>query len=159
MVRPSKEEYYLDIAKAVCQRGTCLRRNFGAVIVNFGQIVSTGYTGAPRGAPNCCDTGLCERQRLNIPSGQRYEICCSVHAEANAIIQASRNMMLGGALYLYGEGTRTDKSVIAVARPCQMCRRMIINAGISKVVIKTPEGYKEELVEGYIGDLVSREGF
>lgn len=159
MVRPTKDEYYLGIAKEICKRGTCLRRNFGAVIVNLEEIVSTGYNGAPRGAPNCCDIGVCERQRLNIPSGQRYEICCSVHAEANAIIQASRKEMYGGTLYLYGQETGTDKSIAAVDKPCQMCRRMIINAGISRVVIKTPDGYKEELVQDYLKDLVSREGY
>jgi len=156
-VRPTKAEYYLEIAKAVSRRATCLRRNFGAVIVNHDQIISTGYNGSPRGSPNCSDIGECERQKLGINSGERYEICCSVHAEANAIIQTSRNMLLGGTLYLFGENVG-EKSV-AVARPCQMCRRMIINAGISKVIIKTPESYKEELVQDYIIDLTSRESY
>ncbi len=158
MTRPSKEEYYLSIAKAVCQRGTCLRRNFGAIIVNNEQIVSTGYTGAPRGSQNCCDVGSCERQKLGIPSGQRYEICRSVHAEANAIIHASRDQMIGGTLYLYGEEA-VNKLLIAIARPCQMCRRLIVNAGIKKVVIKTVDGFKAEHTEDYVNDLVSREGF
>ena len=159
MTRPSKDEYYLEIAKAVCQRGTCLRRNFGAVIVNKEQIISTGYSGSPRGALNCCDIGRCERQELGIPSGQRYEICRSVHAEANAIIHASRDQMTGGTLYLFGEETGSDKSIIAVARPCQMCRRLIINAGITKVVIKTPDGFKIEFAQDYTKDLTSKEGF
>ena len=100
MDRIDKINYYLDIAETVLERGTCLRRNFGAIIVNNDQIVSTGYTGAPRGRKNCCDLGFCIRQERNIPRGERYELCRSVHAEANAIIHASREQMIGATLYL-----------------------------------------------------------
>jgi len=157
MSRPNKIEYYLDIAKAVSVRGTCLRRRFGAVIVKDDQLVSTGYAGSPRGTPNCCDIGVCERQRLNIPAGERYELCRSVHAEANAVIHASRDHMLGSTLYLYGENV-SDCS-IAIARPCQMCRRMIINSGIKSVVIKTPDGFREEIVADYVHEVVAEGGY
>ena len=157
MPRPGKVEYYLDIAKAVSMRGTCLRRRFGAVLVRNDQIVSTGYAGSPRGTPNCCDIGVCERQRLNIPAGERYELCRSVHAEANAIIHASRDQMMGATLYLYGEDSH-DASV-AVARPCQMCRRMIINAGIRNVVVRTPGGSREEMAEDYVKEVVAEGGY
>ena len=103
MDRIDKINYYLDIAETVLERGTCLRRNFGAIIVNNDQIVSTGYTGAPRGRKNCCDLGFCIRQERNIPRGERYELCRSVHAEANAIIHASREQMIGATLYLVGK--------------------------------------------------------
>ena len=96
MERRDKENYYLDIAETVAERGTCLRRNFGAIIVNKDQIISTGYVGAPRGRRNCIDLGYCVRESLQIPRGERYELCRSVHAEANAIIHASRNDTLGG---------------------------------------------------------------
>ena len=91
MTRRDKENYYLDIAEAVASRGTCLRRNFGAIIVKNDQIVATGYTGAPRGRKNCSDLGYCLREKMNVPRGQRYELCRSVHAEANAIISAARS--------------------------------------------------------------------
>ena len=120
--RVSKINYYLDIAEAVSERGTCLRRNYGAIIVNNDEIISTGYVGAPRGRKNCSDLGKCMRMELNIPRGERYEVCRSVHAEANAIISAPRSEMLGGTLYLCG------KEVIDGS--------YIINAGISKVIIR-----------------------
>ena len=103
MNRINKENYYLDIAQTVLERGTCLRRNFGAIIVNNDQIISSGYTGAPRGRKNCMDIGKCTREVLQIPRGERYELCRSVHAEANAIIHAARNDMLGATLYLVGK--------------------------------------------------------
>ncbi len=103
MNRRDKINYYLDIAETVAERGTCLRRNFGAIIVNNDEIVSTGYTGAPRRRKNCIDMGTCLRQQLNIPRGTRYELCRSVHAEANAIISASRRNMIGSTLYLVGK--------------------------------------------------------
>lgn len=133
MNRPSKTQYYLDIAKAVSERSTCLRRKYGAVIVKDDEIISTGYNGSARGEENCCDKGTCERQMQNVPHGERYELCCSVHAEANAIISAPRNHMIGATLYLYGEeidGKPIDKPV-----PCAMCARLIKNAGIKKVVV------------------------
>jgi len=135
MVRRDKINYYLDIAETVLERGTCLRRNFGALIVNNDQIISTGYVGAPRGRRNCCDIGDCTRERLNIPRGERYEMCRSVHAEANAIIHAARAEMLGSTLYLVGKENATGDYVLN-ANPCSMCKRMIINAGISNVIVR-----------------------
>ena len=100
MERRDKNNYYLDIAEAVSQRGTCLRKHYGAVIVKNDEIISTGYVGAPRGRKNCSDLNYCIRQKLSIPRGERYELCRSVHAEANAIISASRESMLGSTIYL-----------------------------------------------------------
>jgi len=150
--RPGKIDYYLNIAGEVSKRSTCLRRRFGAVILKDDQIISTGYVGAPRGAPNCLDIGKCAREELKIPPGERYELCRSVHAEANAIINAARSgvSVLGGTLYLYGENVKD--SSIAEAKPCKMCKRMIINAGIKEVVVKTPEGKKLYSVEEWIAD-------
>lgn len=135
MERTDKGNYYLDIAETVLERGTCLRRNFGAIIVQHDEIVSTGYTGAPRGRLNCLDTGVCVRETLGIPRGERYELCRSVHAEANAIISASRRDMIGSTLYLVGRDKRTGEYV-ENASPCSMCKRMIINAGIARVVVR-----------------------
>ena len=134
--RTSKENYYLDIADAVLQRSTCLRRMYGAIIVRNDEIISTGYNGAPRGRINCTDAGHCARVEMNIPSGERYELCRSVHAEANAIISASRRDMLGATLYLVGRDART-RELLTDATSCSMCRRQIINAGIGKVIIRT----------------------
>ena len=134
-MRTNKINYYLDIAEIVLERGTCLRRNFGAVIVKNDGIVSTGYTGAPRGRKNCIDIGVCVRQKLNIPRGERYELCRSVHAEMNAIINAPRNEMIDAALYLVGKEVNTDTYVCNPA-PCSMCKRLIINAGIAQVIAR-----------------------
>ena len=134
-MRRDKLNYYLDIAETVLARGTCLRRNFGAIIVKNDQIISTGYEGAPRGRKNCCDLGYCTREKLQIPRGERYELCRSVHAEANAIISASRMDMIGSTLYLVGKEVSTGEYVKG-ANPCAMCKRMIINAGIDTVVIR-----------------------
>ncbi len=136
--RKSKENYYLDIADAVLQRSTCLRRMYGAIIVRSDEIISTGYNGAPRGRINCTDSGRCARVEMKIPSGERYELCRSVHAEANAIISASRRDMLGSTLYLVGRDASTHE-LLREATSCSMCRRQIINAGIEKVVIRTGE--------------------
>ncbi len=135
MSRRDKENYYLDIAQAVSGRGTCLRRNFGAIIVKNDQILSTGYTGAPRGRKNCTDLGTCLRERMNIPRGERYELCRSVHAEANAIINAARGDMIGSTLYLVGIDAQTGE-LVQNANPCSMCKRQIINAGIARVIIR-----------------------
>lgn len=133
--RRDKINYYLDIAQTVASRGTCLRRNFGAIIVNNDVIISTGYVGAPRGRENCSDLGYCARKKFNVPSGERYELCRSVHAEANAIINAARERMVDAALYLvgveYGTGT-----LVHGALPCSMCRKLIINAGIATVIVR-----------------------
>ena len=137
MERISKRDYYLKIASEVAKRSTCLRRQYGAVIVKNDEIIATGYNGAPRGDENCCDVGSCWRDRHNIPHGEQYEKCVAVHAEANAIISASRNEMIGSTLYLYGfEGF--DKP-IDNPEPCIMCNRLIKNAGIEHVINKIGE--------------------
>lgn len=135
MERISKENYYLDIAETVLERATCLRRVYGAIIVKNDEIISTGYNGAPRGRKNCVDMGFCTREAMQVPRGQRYELCRSVHAEANAIISASRRDMVGSTLYLVGKDAQTG-SLLGDATSCAMCRRQVINAGISKVVIR-----------------------
>ncbi len=138
MNRVSKENYYLDIARTVAERSTCLRRMFGAIIVKDDVIISTGYNGAPRGRQNCSDIGECMRDKLKIPRGERYELCRSVHAEANAIIAASRDAMLGSTLYMVCVSPK-DGSLFAGTNSCMMCKRMIINAGISTVVVRDTE--------------------
>ena len=139
MERISKENYYLDIAETVIGRATCLRRCYGAIIVKNDEIISTGYNGAPRGRQNCVDLGCCNRETLNIPQGQRYELCRSVHAEANAIISAARRDMVGGTLYLAGKNAATGELLHDTAS-CSMCKRMIINAGLVKVIARTGPG-------------------
>ena len=134
--RVSKENYYLNIAETVLERATCLRRVFGAIIVKNDEIISTGYNGAPRGRRNCVDMGFCTREAMKVPRGERYELCRSVHAEANAIISAARRDMVGGTLYLVGRNAQTGE-LLHDATSCAMCRRMVINAGLSKVVIRT----------------------
>ena len=135
MERVSKHNYYLDIAQTVSQRSTCLRRRFGAIIVKNDTIVSTGYNGAPRGRKNCCDIGSCTREDLGIPRGERYELCRSIHAEANAIIAASREQMLGATIYLCCTDPISG-DVIGGMNSCMMCKRQVINAGISRVIIR-----------------------
>ena len=135
MQRRDKINYYLDIAETVCERGTCLRRKFGAIIVNNDEIVSTGYVGAPRGRANCVDLGTCTREKLNIPRGQRYELCRSVHAEQNAIISAPRSAMIGATIYLACHDAKTGE-LCGDVEPCSLCKRMIINAGIERVVVR-----------------------
>jgi dCMP deaminase len=137
--RVSEDQYYLNIAREVAARGTCLRRKFGAVIVKSKQIISTGYCGSPRGTANCSDIGACLRNQLGAKPGEHYEWCRSVHGEANAIIHAARFDMMGGALYLVGLEAETGE-VVADAEPCRMCKRMIINAGIDRVVIQLAAG-------------------
>ncbi|MGN0628922.1 MAG: deoxycytidylate deaminase [Oscillospiraceae bacterium] len=138
MERRDKINYYLDIAETVLERGTCLRRRYGAIIVKNDQIISTGYVGAPRGRKNCSDLGWCTREKLNVPRGERYELCRSVHAEANAIIHAARVDMIGSTLYLVGKEVSTGEYV-KNANPCSMCKRQIINSGIETVIIRDDE--------------------
>lgn len=133
--RRDKINYYLDIAETVMTRSTCLRRHFGAIIVKNDQIISTGYVGAPRGRANCTDLGYCTREKLAVPRGQRYELCRSVHAEMNAIIHAARSDMLGATMYLVGRECATGE-YIQSANSCAMCKRVIINSGISTVIIR-----------------------
>ena len=150
MARIDKENYYLDIAETVLERGTCIRRNYGAIIVKNDQIVSTGYVGAPRGRKNCIDLGTCIRSQLNIPRGTRYELCRSVHAEANAIIHAPREQMIDATMYLVGKEYETGE-YIENANSCAMCKRMIINAGIKRVVIRNS---KTKFTALYVEDWV-----
>jgi len=138
MERKDKINYYLDIADSVLLRSTCLRRRYGAIIVSNDEIIATGYNGAPRGRKNCIDVQYCAREALQIPSGQRYELCRSVHAEANAIISASRSNMIGSTLYLSGRDAKTG-DYLNDTTPCTMCRRLIINAGIHRVVCRIGE--------------------
>lgn len=135
MERIDKHNYYLDICETILERGTCLRRNFAAIIVKHDEIMSTGYSGAPRGRKNCCDLGYCRREELNVPRGTRYELCRSVHAEQNAIISARRQDMIGATLYLVGK-EQASAEFVQKASPCSLCKRFIINAGIEKVIIR-----------------------
>lgn len=152
MERVSKNNYYLDIAETVSERSTCLRRRFGAIIVKNDVIVSTGYNGAPRGRLNCNEIGSCYRDSLGIPKGERYELCRSVHAEANAIIAASREQMLGSTLYMCCTDPKTG-DIIGGMNSCMMCKRQIINAGITKVIIRnTKSEYTEVIVGDWIKD-------
>ncbi len=150
MKRRDKTNYYLDMAEVALERGTCLRRNYGAIIVKNDTIVSTGYVGAPRGRKNCSDLNYCVRQQKNIPRGERYEFCRSVHAEANAIINASREQMLGATLYLVGRDVATGE-IMPDADCCTMCKRMIINAGLETVVIRrTHDTYSTIRVQDWV---------
>ena len=153
MKRTDKKNYYLDIAETVLERGTCLRRNFGAIIVKNDQIVSTGYVGAPRGRKNCIDLGVCVREQNNVPRGERYELCRSVHAEANAIIHASRDAMIGSTLYLVGKDAKTGEYV-ENASACSVCKRMIINAGIKKVIIRNT---KDKFTALYVDEWIQND--
>lgn len=158
MQRQDKTNYYLDLADIVSKRGTCLRRRYGAVIVKNDEVISTGYVGAPRGRKNCCDLGTCIRQQLNIPRGERYELCRSVHAEANAIISASRDKMLGADLYLSGREV-SNGEYIKNSNSCSMCKRMIINAGIARVFVRdTATEYRIINVQDWIDNDESLQG-
>ncbi len=137
-MRKDKANYYLDIADAVRSRSTCLRRQYGAILVASDEIISTGYNGAPRGRKNCDELGRCTRQELQIPSGQRYELCRAVHAEENAIISAARKEMLGSTLFLVGRDAGSGE-LLSSTTPCTLCRRTIINAGIKNVVCRVSE--------------------
>ena len=150
--RISKENYYLNIAETVLERATCLRRVFGAIIVKNDEIISTGYNGAPRGHRNCLDMGFCTREAMKVPRGERYELCRSVHAEANAIISAARRDMVGGTLYLVGRNAQTGE-LLHDATSCAMCRRMIINAGLDEVIVRrTEEDYDIIPVQKWIDE-------
>ena len=135
--RPSWEEYFIEIAKVVSTRSTCLRRRYGAVIVKDNVIVSTGYNGAPRGSANCVDRGVCRRKELNVPAGERYELCEAVHAEQNAIINGSPERMKDGSIYIAGF---EEDSSVAEGKPCLLCKRMIRNAQIRQVVYLSKDG-------------------
>jgi len=150
MERRDKVNYYLDLADVVSSRSTCLRRHYGAVIVKNDEVISTGYVGAPRGRKNCTDLNYCIRQKMQVPRGERYELCRSVHAEANAIISAERNKMIGASIYLSGREADTGE-YIKNSNSCSMCKRMIINAGIEKVYVRdTEDSYREINVSDWI---------
>jgi len=135
--RPEWTDYFLDIAKAVGRRSTCLRRQYGAIIVKDHIIISTGYNGAPRGESNCIDTGICERERCNVPKGERYELCVAVHAEQNAIINADPVKMQGATIYIVGYNS---DGTLASGQPCLLCRRMLRNAMIEKAIYLDTDG-------------------
>lgn len=157
MERRDKRNYYLDLAEMVSKRSTCLRRAYGSVIVKNDEVISTGYVGAPRGRANCSDMGYCVRAQLNIPRGERYELCRSVHSEANAIISASRDKMIDATLYL--TGVEPDGSYVANSCSCSMCKRMIINAGIKEVVIRDDkENYRIIPVQSWVENDESIDG-
>ena len=150
MERRDKHNYYLDIAQTVAERSTCMRKMYGAIIVKNDSIISTGYNGAPRGRKNCSDVGSCMRDKLNIPRGERYELCRSIHAEANAIIAASRERMIGSTLYMACVSPE-DGSLFAGTNSCMMCKRQIINAGTETVIIRdTPTEYRVVKVSDWI---------
>ena len=150
MERIDKTNYYLDIAQTVLERSTCRRRHYGAIIVRNDEIIATGYNGAPRGRINCDELGYCVREQLAIPSGERYELCRSVHAEAKAIISASRRECIGATLYLCGRDAATGE-LLRDTTSCSMCRRNIINAGIAQVIIRnTPTEFTVVDVEDWV---------
>ncbi len=147
--RPEKDSYFMSIAKQVAQRSTCLRKRFGAVLVKDNTIVSTGYVGAPRGMPNCIDLKKCLRQELNVPGRSTYELCRSVHAELNAIINAARFgvSILDSIMYIHGENI--DGNII-IGKPCKFCRRAIVNSGIKEIVLPAEKGFKKYVVKYWI---------
>ncbi len=150
--RPPKDKYYLDIAKQIAQRSTCLRNKLGAIIVKDDVIVAAGYVGAPRKTKDCFERGNCLRNEMNIPHGQRFELCRSVHAEQNAIINAARSgaTVLGGDMFIYGE---TMKGELFNAVPCFICKKMIINAGLNRVICSMKDGsYKVFNVQDWVKD-------
>ena len=152
MERVSKINYYLDIAQTVSERSTCLRRRFGSIIVKNDSIVATGYNGAPRGRKNCSDLASCKREEMNIPRGERYELCRSIHAEANAIIAASRENMLGADLYMSCTDPKTGE-IVPNTCSCMMCKRQIINAGIERVFVReNAEEYSVYNVSDWVTD-------
>lgn len=161
-LRPSKHEYYLNIAKEVASRATCLRRKYGAVIVKNDIIISTGYNGAPRGTDNCIDLNYCRRDKLNIPRGENYELCRAVHSEMNAIINAEREKMIDSTLYLYGEYA-SNGNIVENLDSCQLCKKIIINAGIKTVIFARPnnEYYIVDVNDWIINDetLTDKKGY
>lgn len=145
-----KVNYYLDIAQAVSKKGTCFRAKYGSVIVKNDEIISTGYNGAPRGRKHCTELGYCRRQMLEIPRGERYESCRSCHSEMNSIISASRRDMIGSSLFLVGVNPE-DGSYIENADCCSICKKLIINAGIDRVFIRTSDTeYQLKIVNDWV---------
>ena len=155
-IRPEKIDYYLNIAREVATRATCIRRKYGAIIVNNDEIISTGYCGAPRGCKNCTDLGVCKREELNIPSGQRYELCRSVHAEQNAMLSASRVAMQGATMYVAGLDAKTGE-VLADMSVCLLCKKMLLNSGIEQVIMRSVKngksGHVQQKVSAYMAEV------
>lgn len=150
MNRVDKINYYLNIAESVLEGGTCLRNNYGSIIVKNDEIISTGYTGAPRGRKNCLDLGYCLRKKMDKPSGKGFDDCRSVHSEQNAMISAARKDMIGSTLYLVGINKRNNQ-YITDNEPCSFCKRMLINAGVKEVIMRdTKTEYRIEMVENWI---------
>ena len=150
MKRIDKINYYLDIAEAVLERSTCIRRMFGAIVVKNDEIIATGFNGAPRGRENCCDLNYCLREKLNIPRGERYEMCRSVHAEQNVIISASRKDLIGSTLYLVGK-EYSNGNYVSNSNPCMLCKKMIINSGIERIIIRDDkDNYRVVDIDEYI---------
>lgn len=152
IVRPDWDEYFLNIAKDVSMRSTCIRRRFGAVVVKNNKQISSGYCGAPKGLPNCIDIEKCFRQKYNVPSGKNYNLCRSVHAEMNAIAEIGFERTKSGKLYLYGEDVKTGK--IVEGEPCTWCKRFIIQGGIKEVIIKTEGRIKKIDVKTWIKERI-----
>jgi len=144
MSRIDKDSYYLNIAQEVMKRSTCIRRNYGAVIVKDDQIISTGYNGSCRGEENCCDVGTCIRQELGVPAGERYELCVAIHAELNALLSIERHRAIGATIYITGEEYDTKK--LANATPCKMCMRSIKNMGITRIVMRVGANKFDEII-------------
>ena len=157
-MRKDKTNYYLDIAEAVTARSTCLRRRFGCIIVKNDEIIATGYNGAPRGRKNCDEIGRCMRDKLEIPRGERYEMCRSVHAEQNAIISAARKDLIGATLYMVGINVDTNEFEPQISS-CMMCKRVVINAGINEVIVREPQNkHTIHKVDDWIKDDESLKG-
>ena len=150
--RPEKEEYYLNIAQVVSKRSTCLKVLIGAIIVREDQIIATGYVGAPRHTRSSLEHGFCLRQKLHIPSGTKYELCRSVHAEQNAIINSARAgvSLFGGDMYIFGN--ERDSGATIFAFPCFICKKMIVNAGLNRIIVSLPgnESFKVFKVEDWV---------
>ena len=156
--RRDKINYYLDIADVVANRSTCIRKKYGSVIVKNDEVIATGYNGAPRGRANCTDEGFCIREKLNIPRGERYELCRAVHSEANALISASRQQLMGSSLYMVCKDGKTNE-LVAGTCSCSMCKRLLINAGIKEVVIRdTSDEYRVIDINEWIENDESIEG-
>ena len=150
MARPLKDKYYLNIAREVAQRSTCFRVKIGAVIIRDDQIIATGYAGAPRKTKDCYERGFCLRDKLKIPHGHRYELCRSCHAEQNAIINSARAgvSLLQGNIYIYAQN---DKGETIDGFPCFICKKMIINAGLNKIICSSKDGdYKIFSVRNWV---------
>lgn len=154
MARPTWDEYFLEQAAVVSKRATCIRRRFGAVVVKNNQTISAGYCGAPKGTPNCMDIGKCYRQENNIPSGERYELCESVHAEMNAALFAGQERAQGAKMYVYGEDVASGK--IFSGEPCKLCKKVIINAGIEEVIWRTEKGIEKQKVSKWVEEANNR---